>query len=1008
MSVWKFPCYVDDVLENICASFDYDFILNSALIQASDFDIGDFGDFVVPKGLKSGNLYNQVKNETIDIKQLYKTIIVEDVENNSLYVTLSKIKELRFGLKEVYRKAHEFIKLKRVSDNVISLSSELARQLFCIGELASYQGPYRIVTTEKKLYPEMIPFLNKLDDLKRYASHVKAVVRNRRYNKKIDADMNFGDILEPYDLPKHIKDIFPNNDIILYKNLYFSSDDDWETATVLTTKDIDRFYQIARGMLIYKMSLIQFNDTIAKTVGELVYEIFLKSLLVKRRANYLCRSWDIVYNTVLARIANDINDRAEILLRAKYYEEKLNDFIDIDKIIYTVEKAKIKDRIDLLYIYKCLPTSDFDYFSVMNKQKELYEKQNVLDTKIDVGMKDLIAYYKYMMVRAYKKRHGTMPGRVKEEAAYKEWHSFYPKISLKGLNYHMVDDLDLDGAFKYKSCGYDIMKHVKDSAIIPKRDPVNGYELNKVPVDEKNMLLDVFMRQDDINVKTINYDTARINVKAEDKAEAKKPYGRLFFEADTDIRIKHSEYEANLAKYLKHIPGCAVGLKKREMIAKLNQVTFVDINNLNVKHFIMSFDLAKFSPHFPGDVHKIFDEVNANLFGEPDLKNAYKIHQDGNIVYYKKSIRHVIKKPNADLEGMSGKFNTIFHAVVMGLAVNALRESNMIIGSAQLATFIDDGLLNVKVDRDSYDIRVKEIIQVIDDIYRRYGLEISYDKTFISSVFAVFLHRIYYSGRELTSVTKAMMKMDNFSDKPAASILDDIGLAESTARASLSAGSVHTLVYAYYVYLVVDALRKWNVKEDQFSFEMAVWCFSPVSLGGLGVRSVLALCGSTAYDIQHDFFSVIFQVKRRIPQAVPIFNKIMNQEMSEKAFFDRITGARVVKTRAKVINGFRFSKLMENLVQKFVSERNRLNFFKTERKLEYELVPVMLDSRIPSSIIKRVYESSPDIKLHNIAIKFLRSRTAHKLVSKKEYNRIIYANMNDVRCWVGKMVRFNQ
>jgi hypothetical protein len=1004
MSVWKFPCYRDDALEAIVRAIHPSIVLESALLDTAKFVIEDFGNFPVVAGLKPGMLYEQLKNNSVKLQDLYVCQRKPPDKDDLIMKRFTSLTKVRFGLKEVYRLGRKFLETDWQQVVTTNAERSLVTNLFMLGLLGSYHGPKASYDHIKAILPNMLKELEKEDSARRFVAHLKAVTVSRRYNKKLEKEIDLYDEIPDYKMPAKVKNIFKNYDVFPYHGLTFLSNDDWYTATVFTKKDLDRLYQFTRGLTLYKVGLEQYRNTGTFATGKTLYAIFLASVKDCKRPNDLCRGWDLVANLVLARIATDVNHGAETLLKNKFMLEKHYEYINLNYTLDTIEKCKLRERLDIVNIYKALPCPDYDYFGAMNRQLEMYKISNLVAN--DDKMRELITYYKYMMVRAFRKKHGYLPGMVRNDVPKQEWHSYYPKITIKGMDYKFVDDLDLKGAFDYKYVNIDIMKHVKDAAINPKEILKDGYALNRLHVKKKNMLLDVFNREVDIDVSQIKYDTAYIDVKAEDKAEAKKPNGRMFFEANTDIRLKHSEYEWNLSTYIKHMPGCAIGLKKREMINKMNATTETKLDFLGEKNLFISFDIEKFSPHYDSRVHEALDNVNAYLFGLPDLRDAYAIHTKGDIIYYKKSVAHMFPKPKADLEGMSGKFNTAYHACVMGLAVNELRKQEIITTGADLATFIDDGLLKVSINSDTFKETAEKVVSLIDSVYLSYGLKLSFDKTLISGDICVFLHRVFFRGRELTSSLKAIMKMDNFSDKPASHMIDDLAHLESTARAALAAGSSHIHVYVYYCYLVMDTLRKWNKDDTLLPQNTVVWCFAPVTLGGLGVRIVSALCSSLAVDIQQDWLGIVFQIKRTNKVFNHDINNIINQPKKVKEVIDKLYGATTVKIVGQTVNPFRFKKAAEIFIYNLVSSHFRDNLFRLECDMMSAHGRNLSNGTVPVMVINRVMNASVDIRLTYLANKFLRSRTAAKLIGVRNYVRISYANHNDAVRWFKKLVSF--
>lgn len=92
------------------------------------------------------------------------------------------------------------------------------------------------------------------------------------------------------------------------------------------------------------------------------------------------------------------------------------------------------------------------------------------------------------------------------------------------------------------------------------------------------------------------------------------------------------------------------------------------------------------------------------------------------------------------------------------------------------------------------------------------GVEISWDKTFISKNFAIFLNEIRYKNRCVATGARAFCKIRNVSDAALPSLLDDYQYLESTCRGAAVAGSPTCPVYFVMAYLAIDSVRKWAQK----------------------------------------------------------------------------------------------------------------------------------------------------------------------------------------------------
>lgn len=1005
MSVWKYPVYRDDALEALCKVFPHEFIRKTGLLDAANFVVEDFGNFPVPKNLRPGCLKDQVLDEEnpVNLEDLYHKCTIEYDEDDGVLSMFKKNKEVKCGLKACYNLAYRILQNKIGEESCNPEETYLIRNGYVLGEMASYMGPGRAAQQVKESYADTEKIMNRLKNFRLFVVTLKSMAKNRKLSRQINLDRNYRNLIEYQALPEGIRNFLPGYEFFFYGGLTFITDDNMVTAFVLTNKDVDRVYQVVRGVQLYDAYITHYTNSKDLMGAIAVRKLFIDSLINNNRPNFVCRAWDLVFNYVISPV--DITNKSKELLRKKIYEEKLNEIVNPVAVEVMLSNMKIREVIDILNIRKCLPTPDFDYFGAAERQRVLWSepnkflKQNVESENVE----ELKSYYKYMMVRAYYKRHGKLPGTVKEGVAAQDWHPYWPDVNIKNMDYHFVNDLNLTGTFEYNEVRKDVMQLVKDSAIIPNVEFENGYDVNRMDVKNKNMLADVFTRRKDIDVNEINLNDYSCDVKAEDKPEAKKPNGRWFFELNTDERLKQSEYEMNQSEYVKHMPGCAVGLSHDKMLKKMNYVTSGVLEGGPVRNFLESFDLHRFSPNYPGQVHEAINEVNADLYGKPYLKHAHLVHHKGNVVYAKKSIKHVQPKAYVDLEGFSGKFNSCVHACIMGLAVHKARAKAIITTGAKLAVFIDDGLLCIRLQREGYEDTVNRLVAEIDRVYSAYGFVISYDKTFLSSNLAVFLHNFTYNGRKLSGGLKSYLKVDNYQESVVDSIVNDLEFLESKIRATMENGTDHRLAYLTYMYLVVDTLRRWNRKKVRLKLNILCWLFAPVSMGGLGIKTVMQLSGSLEHDIQTGWLAVIMQTKRRVPVLKQEFNRILNQNMRPKKAEETLYGAGVCRVDGHSLNNFRLQRIIENHLMNSEYLRERVNVLGFKNDSLLYMITNLHEGSVPIFVRKRVFNATVVSKLNRVTDKFLRSRTAIKVIGKRAWVKVKFSNMKDAEKFFDKI-----
>jgi hypothetical protein len=1007
MSVWKYPHYRDDPLNLTAKYVNNEALSEYPLLDLTNYIIEPFGEHPVPDTVKEGNaLSNIVMGRTkiddlIHVKRREEHIptTLRLQKADTIYCGLEAIGKLTYKLHYIQKYRPELL------DPDLNNKKHFVSTMSLFGLMGAYGSPAYMHRKSKKiteyLFKNVYPYLLAVRTLWKVPGRKKS-----QYTINELRDSEFDE--KPLKSLKIQKSsLWHDFKFYSYKSINIIRDVITEDYYVLSYKDFERLEKVLRGIAasrvyyeFYKMETDSRTKRFVKAANEyldLIIDIF--GTREKHRLNWLCRACDVLYFRELARFATDINDDAFKLQNKKYYDNNFQYFFDLGKIDGILKNIPLKERMEILSVYKLLPVPDYDYYGAMFRQEELYRNINPVNENPDTGrtLQDLILYYKYLMIRSYYKKNKMCPGTVREEIY--PWCGKYPYMNPNKISYEQVHCIDLTDSFDYLPYNKDVWPLVKDSAIIPKtfENINNGADLASIPLEEKNMLLNLLHRDE---VPTVQYqDDLQFDVKAEDKPEAKKPYGRWFFEAHTDARMFLSEYERNIGVYLPDIPGSASGLKKRDYIDLMNyiQEETLDIVFIPNKVVKISFDLAKFSPHYPGILHRAIDEVNAEIFGNPMLTYASDLHHRGKIHYWKGTIHHTIDKPDADFEGFSGKINTIIHSAIMGLAVNQMRKEGVVIDKARFATLIDDGLLRILVPKENFQENIKKIKTIIDSTYGNLGFEVSYDKTFISSKFSVFLHELRVHGRSMNLGIRAFLKMSNRAEGVADGMYDDIKHLESTTRASIVAGSGLVVAYTYFSFLLFDIVSKWTNTKFNANFKLIVHLMAPIRLGGLSVSTALVLCGSLAYDSLQTYVSAMKQVVTRIPVLKTTVNEILNQDLRPLTVTSLKNGSVSPRTNGPCFHVNR-TKIHVERSLKYIANSTVLRFYNislAESRLDDILAAYLLMNAYDPKVVNRIIRSSVYSVLQDITKKFLHSRSARRI--SRRMNRVVMAHRTEAK-----------
>jgi hypothetical protein len=487
------------------------------------------------------------------------------------------------------------------------------------------------------------------------------------------------------------------------------------------------------------------------------------------------------------------------------------------------------------------------------------------------------------------------------------------------------------------------------------------------------------------------------SVKAEDKAESAKPNGRWFFEAPTIARLKQSEYEDSIAHYATYVPGCFVGKKYEDKVRQMNAVTEGTPDGMPYMHTYISFDIKKFSPYLPLNVHTRLDAQWAEAFGVPGLTEASRILTDGVIHYVKKGIHHTFRKTGSDFEGFSGKKLTMFHCALMGYCVRRLREQNLLNRPARFASLIDDGLLRILLPRENFAAWKARVTAEIERIYNLAGMRISWDKTFNSSLMSVFLNEVRFMGRSITPGLRAALKITNRSDDAVPSMAADLAVLRATSQGAIVAGSPLVSVYFMYLYGAYDIIKRWMKVKRKLKEHSALKCFVPITLGGLGLASMINLCGSVSTHSMNESMATLKMIGYRYPmtrEAITAYISCQKREVSGISGW--LNPGRTV-TSGPHLRDDRLTLMIERfLIRTLDTPVIRILLPKDSvSDMGYLEHAMEVGALIPVPMRQKIYDMSPQKAVKQISTKFLRARSIMSIVPRRKMINVQYANRRE-------------
>jgi hypothetical protein len=1023
MATFKSVCYKDDALSSLVHFCRREHRGCTFLRSLQRFEIDDFKDFPVVSGLVPGVLENQVVKDPTLLERLYP---IRPVKNNLATTELfRRLPEAHFGLGGIFTfvaKYWEHIFGLTISDEEAT-PREIYLRTFEIGQNASGMTEKLFVENAKQTYGILHSFVDPALHFLRIIH--KLIGRWRSKQHRIDIARAEA---EAKTLP-FVRELLPgrsvqmslwqvsSTSIITLNTPSMTSPMLVTEAFVFTKNDLERLDKLVRGLAnvqLYFRTYSPLNPELMSNITRVAnsYLTTLRSAFDSNRgtsANYVCRAFDVAHSLVQAHIANDISTRAITEQMDKIRVEGLDRIMNITSLVSLLKDLKPKEALEVSLIYKVIPQPDFDYFSIMAKQRELYRSTihwgNTEENKEMADINEIILYFRWTLIDAFYHKHKRMPGTIKPTAAVEGWKIAYPHVKPHSVPFLECNDIDLTGAFVGKWRNLDVLDIVKDKAVCPEgintiRD---GYQMSKIGVRYKNQLCDVLLGDKKYSCADLRRSWTTINdsVKIDCKPEAKKPNPRMFMEAGTEMRLVHSEREDNIAQYAKHVVGCMSGLSMRDKIKAHNHVVAEDFvtEAKGLRKLLVSFDLAKFSPHFDVRIHDMMNMQFAEMFGQPDFLTAGDIFRRGDMHFLHKSVHHTMRKPGRDFEGFSGRANTIWHCAVMGYVVHKLRAMKLITGSARFAALIDDGLLRVNIDEKEYTTNIPRILSAIESIYRTACMKISWDKTYISEHFSVFLNDVRYYGESVKPGMRAYLKVTNQPEVPAASMVDYFAQIHATCRGARMAGSYDNTIWCLAVRLYIDTLKKFSGPGRTLPQSTPLQLFLPIAYGGCGAQTPVQFDATAASDPIIDGLSILKDAVRRWPRLKQAVKVLVDVPIREKTMVDRLRAPNTYRTTRRCLQSSRLAKRVEQKLSGYFSLETFRRFFSANRLYSVEAaISAMSGAKeLSLAVVRMLWESTLECAMETIAQKLLKSTTAITLLGMPILLRVALSNYTEAR-----------
>lgn len=832
----------------------------------------------------------------------------------------------------------------------------------------------------------------------RTASHRDLIARAKREDSQwpVCKSLNMG---EPWELR-----LFDST-VCIKKT---SDSPDSEEIFFFETKTLRRLIMLLRSTsklaVYYANAMAVSNDTSVFSTWVKYMNIMSESLFKCHRSNEVARAYDIILFMYIADATNDVTDRAVEMQKTKFKDGNYIEIALPREVHAVVGSLGFMDAIDVLKSYKILPCPDFDSSTGFLSNTKFYEQQwtfGVLPERfqklgLTISEQDFRDYQKLQVIRRYYTVHLECPGSLLQSGVDLITQnpssplSAYPYVLPAHLKVDLMKHIDISGSGDWQAWNMNDPDHYNDKAC-----PPQFYDMNKITdADhfqnlklEHRSFLGFFLSQPAVpHGDAIRWAYARQNFpkvqRAHFKPESKKPDPRNFFSAPPYARLMRAEFEHNVAKYLDCDNSSVTGKTPHDSVKLIQELLFT--KKEDTKRIYISFDLEKFSPKMPLQTSKCANDIWMELFNQPYMEQVHKMFEDTELHYIHEGIHQKYTTKFADFEGQLGKVNTAFHIDLMAYTVRQLKKLKLVEGPGSLLALIDDGLLGINVPNEGFMQKIPQIMNVIEAVYWFFGLHISWDKTFVSAKFGMFLNEIWYNGNRYTGGVKAFLKMQpqkiqdelSFNGK----VKGLIAMTQGAVKAGLDPHLATTELFRETYILLEQYLRRTNHIKTVEPRQLCMFLIIPVGLGGVGIpvaSTLIGTIGSTPVDAfldQMSYFIACF------PNYANNYLPIVNQPSRQRKDASVLRAPLAVRRTGSTLTEWKHVTYVMDYVKENAMSKYAKVIFSINPEQTATSVLSMLPIKVSIEEISAAYKSSMLGALDKFVGKFKRSATLMQMI----------------------------
>lgn len=921
---------------------------------------------------------------------------------DKIYTTINAIYRI-FGYcwneKMRYVKEHNFKKLFETQDQFVEyeamLSNSTPKRVKFIKEVCGLQSGMRHYYTR---YMSLSSTFAHMGYFHRAASYSDLVQRAKRENSE-------------WPICKFM-DLGPGWNVRLFEStvcLERTYDNEAENELFfLETKSLRRLIMLLRSTA--KLA-VYYANAVATTNDHGPYNAWLKymtelssSMFACKRSNEIARAYDIAMFVYIARESSDITERSLEDQKAKFAKGSYDEIVSATKICSIVSSLGFMDAIDVLKTYKILPCPDFDSSTGFISNTKFYEQQwsfGVIPKEFEhldlqISEQDFRDYQKLQVIRRYYSVNLECPGWLTQSGIEyvknnpSSLLSAYPYVQPSDLKINMMNMINIKGAGDWKAWNMNEPDHYNDKSCPPQFIDMNkiqdASQFQDLKIEHRSFL-GFYMSQTSVphgDVLRWTYEKGNYKhcQRAHFKPESKKPDPRNFFSAPPYARLMRAEFESNIARYLDVDNSSVTGKTPHDSAKLLQDLMFT--TRADTKRVFISFDLEKFSPKMPLQTSRCSNDIWMELFDQPYMSQVHKMFENTELHYIHEGIHQKYTTKFADFEGQLGKANTAFHIDLMAYTVRQLKKKKLVDGPGSLLALIDDGLLGINVPIENFKQNVRQIMEVIDAVYTFFGLRISWDKTFVSSKFSMFLNEIWYKGNRYTGGVKAFLKMQpqkvldelSFSGR----VKGLVAMAQGAVKAGLDPHIACTELFRETYILLEQHMRRNTLLKHSEPKQICMFLITPIGLGGIGLpvaSTLIGTIGSTPVDV---FVDQIAYIIGCFPALTNNYLPIVSQSVRSRKNAAILRAPMAIRRSGSTLTEWKHVDYVIDYVRENANSKYAKAIFSINAETTATSVLSMLPQSVTIEEISTAYRASMLGALDKFLGKFKRSSTLMQMM----------------------------